>query len=161
MNSINFQIYSTMRTAIELVTLIRSAWENATPPEPGNISQPTYDDEGVAGYFTGKSWQGHNAAQLRRLTHALTFFTDEAFAYYLSSYMIADIEEPEVSDVNVEGMLYRLDRYQAQSIVTMLNAKQRNALRSYIVFVKARELGMLSRECSTILSFLDEADKHD
>jgi len=138
--------------------MIRSAWMDATPPPPGNISRPTYDDEGVADYFTGKSWQGHTAAPLRRLSYALTFFTDEAFAYYLAAYMIADIEEPEASDVNVEGMLYRLDRYQPESIVAMLNARQRNALRAYILFVKARELGMLSRECSSILSFLEDAD---
>lgn len=150
-----------MLTEIELVTMIRSAWENASPPEPGNISQPTYDDEGVADYFAGKSWQGHTAAPLRRLSHALTFFTDEAFAYYLAAYMIADIEEPEASDINVEGMLYRLDGYQAESIVTMLNAMQRNALRAYIVFVKAREFGMLSRECSTILALLDKADANN
>lgn len=149
-----------MLTEINLISMIRSAWTDATPPLPDNISKPTYDDEGVSDYFTGKSWQGHNAAQLRRLSHALTFFTDEAFAYYLPAYMIADIEEPDVSDINVEGILFRLDGYQGPAIVSRLGSMQRSTLRAYVEFVQARELGLADKECATILSFLDEADKH-
>lgn len=110
-----------MLTKPDLIKMIRTAWTDATPPQPGNISQPTYDDECVADYFSNKPWQEQSAAQLRLLTHALTFFTDEAFVYTLPAYLIADIEEPEVSDTNAEGILSRLASSEGPAMASRLN----------------------------------------
>lgn len=73
--------------------------------------------------------------------------------------MIADIEESDVSDINVEGILFRFDSYQDPAIVSRLSSMQRSALRAYIEFVQAREAGLADKECATILRFLDEADR--
>lgn len=149
-----------MSPHIDLITLIRSAWADATPPLPGNISGPTDDDEGVADYFTNKPWQGHSAATLRRLGFALTVFTDEAFAYYLPAYLIADIEEPEVSDTNAAGILSRLSSFQGPAVVARLNTSQRSALRAYIAFFQERDFGPYDDKCARILGYIDNADAH-
>jgi len=144
----------------DIITMIRSAWADAIPPLAGNISGPTDDDEGVADYFNDKPWQGHNATTLRRLGFALTVFTDEAFAYYLPAYLIADIEEPEVSDTNAAGILSRLSSFQGPAVVARMNASQRSALRAYIAFFQERDFGPYDDKCARILVFLDNADAH-
>lgn len=149
-----------MLTKPDLITMIRTAWTDATPPQPDNISQPTYDDEGVADYFSNKPWQGQSAAQLRRLTHALTFFTDEAFVYYLPAYLIADIEEPEVSDTNAEGILSRLASSEGPTMASRLNALQRSAVRAYLSYFQKRDSGPYDDKCARIHRFLDKVDEH-
>jgi len=150
-----------------LIATIRLAWADATPPAPGTISRPTYDDEGVAEYFTGKSWDGHLAQQLRYLDFAPNIFTEEAFAYYLAAYLIADLEDPDTSDTNVERVLFwlsqdcsRLSENVGPGVIFRLSKAQRSALREFIDFVQERESGLCERECAVILRVLDEAAGH-
>jgi hypothetical protein len=156
--SLYFQL--NMLTHFDLIKMIQSAWTDATPPLPGNISKPTYDDEGVSEYFAGKPWRGLSAAQLRRLDFAPNIFTDDAFAYYLPAYMIADIEEPEVSDTNIERVLFWLSENRGPAVVSRLNEMQLSAMRAYIEFIQARELDLYNDQCTRILRFIDDADKH-
>lgn len=154
-----------MQAIPSLVAMIRSAWACAIPPEADNISRPTYDDEGVCAYFSGKTWEGHTARQLRLLDFAPGIFTQEAFAYYLPAYLIADIEYPEISDTNMERVLYWLDRdnlrnpdMKGPTVIDRLTKLQRSALRAYVVFVQSREKGFYDEECGKIIGLLDEAD---
>jgi hypothetical protein len=148
----------------ELVATIRSAWATATPPAPGNISRPTYDDEGVADYFTGKTWDGHSAQQLRWFDFAPLIFTEEAFAYYLAAYLIADLEDPETSDTNVERVLFWLSKESSQpsenigpGVISRLSKAQRSAFRAFIAFIQERESDFYEENCSQILRILDGA----
>jgi hypothetical protein len=138
----------------DIVTLLNSAWGEAVAPLPWNISKPTYDDEGVSKYFTGKSWHGHSASELRRLDFAPNIFTDEAFAYYLPAYLIGDIEEPQESDTNVERVLFGLTGARGSAVLSKLDAMQCLAIRAYIEFIQMREQGLYDDECSIILSKL-------
>jgi hypothetical protein len=156
-----------MPTHRYLVEMIRSAWEGVTPPDGGNISKPTYDDEGVSEYFTGKTWEGHTARELRILDFAPSVFTDEAFAYYLPAYLIADIEDPKESDTNAERVLFWLSQENQRpsenrgpSVIAKLSELQRSALCEYVAFIQEREHGLYEEECVTILRLLDEADRH-
>ena len=149
--------------ADQLVSTIRAAWADAVPPDAANISMKTYDDEGVSAYFSGKTWEGHSARQLRILDFAPCIFTADAFAYYLPAYLIADIEEPEVSDDNVQRVLYWLAEEDAagessgrgRNVIRRLNAAQKSALRAFLAFVQEREHGFYDDECMRILAFLE------
>ena len=143
-----------MLTQNEIVKIIRSAWADAIPPLSGNISESTWD-EGVTEYFAGTPWYVHSAAQLRSFDYAPHIFTDEAFAYYLPAYMIGDIEEPVVSDTNVERVLFWLSANRGSAIVSRLSEMQRLATRAYIEFIQQREQGLYDDECSTILRNID------
>ena len=156
-----------MLTHRDLVKMIRSAWEDARPPDSRNISMPTHDDEGVSEYFTGKTWDGHTACQLRVLDFAPNVFTNEAFAYYLPAYLIADIEDPEESDTNMERVLYWLSQEnrlfsenRGPSVIARLSQLQRSALCEYIVFVHERERGLYDEACATIMRHLADASRH-
>lgn len=144
-----------MPAARDLIASIRAAWAGARPPGAGEISLPTYDDEGVAAYFSGKSWEGHTARQLRRLDFAPKVFTAKAFAYYLPAYLIADIEDPGTSDTNMERVFHRL--IDGQAVIALLDQAQRLALKAYIMFVHHREQGLYEVECSSILGLLAQA----
>lgn len=138
----------------EIIEAIRSAWADATPPRSGTISTSTCD-EGVTEYFGGTPWHVHTAAQLRSLDYAPNIFSDEAFAYYLPAYMIGDIEEPVVSDTNVERVLFWLSANRGSAVISRLSEMQRLATRAYIEFIQQREQGLYDDECSTILRSLD------
>lgn len=154
-----------MQTTQELVAMIRSAWDGTQPPASENISRPTYDDEGVSAYFSGKTWDGHTARQLRQLDFAPCILTQEAFAYYLPAYLIADIEDPDTSDTNMERAVFWLDRdkvrdldEQGPAVIDRLTAPQRSALRQYILFIERRERGLHDELWEKIGRHLDEAD---
>lgn len=138
----------------EITKLIHLSWIDDTPPKSGAISKSTWD-EGVSEYFEGKKWQELSAAQLRSHDFAPNIFTDEAFAYYLPAYMVGDIEEPVVSDTNVERVLFWLSANRGSAVVSRLSEMQRLATRAYIEFIQQREQGLYDNECSTILRSLD------
>ena len=79
---------------------IRQAWRDVAYPGDDHISRPdSYDDEGIANYFRGTTWRGHDPMKLRGHSSAFTFFTPEAFHYWLPAFMIAAIQNPEEADV--------------------------------------------------------------
>ena len=80
----------------------------ADTPYPGNdnISAPIGDDEGTKQYFRGTTWQGHSPRNLRLHAQALSFFTPEAYRYFLPAFMLAEIDDPETADVIAEGILF-------------------------------------------------------
>ncbi len=144
----------------ELVEEIEAAWRDAQTPVASNISQPTYDDEGVSAYFKGRTWHGHTALQLRCLSFAPGILTHEAFAYFLPAYMKADLEEPKVADTIVESLLYALDpgpegnSVRAVAIVALLDERQRQVVLHYVDYVNEREFGIHDGECRRIIALL-------
>lgn len=149
-----------MEKISELVEEIAAAWSGALPPAPSNISMPTYDDEGVAAYFAGKTWRGHTAKKLRLLSFAPGILTHQAFAYFLPAYMKADLEEPEVADTIVESLLFGLAGDGApcgrsDAVLALLSRPQKLALANYVRFVQQRENGLYMKECGRILQCLD------
>ena len=145
----------------ELAEEIEAAWRDAQAPASSNIARRTYDDEGVAAYFTGRSWRGHTAKQLRRLSFAPGILTHDAFAYFLAAYMKADVEQPEVADTIVESLLYALDPGahgdnidRAGAIFGLLNDCQRRVVTEYVSYINGREAGLYDDECRRILPLL-------
>jgi len=156
-----------MNNPRDLVTMIRFAWADARRPGRERIALPTYDDEGVSACFFDRTWEGHTARQLRQLDFAPCILTQEAFAYYLPAYLIGDIEDPDISDTNMERVLFWLDRDNVRNldvpgtaVIDMLTAQQRLALREYVLFVQRRERGLFDDECKKIIGQIDEAGAH-
>lgn len=76
-----------------LVARITKAFEDMPPPVGQVISVETQDDEGTTEYFLGTRWQEHTPESLQNFT-ALSFFTPEAFCYYLPAYILAAMKQP-------------------------------------------------------------------
>jgi len=82
---------------------IASAFGSVPYPGEGNIAVETYDDEGTTEHFRGTRWQDHTVESLQNFT-VLSFFTPEAFCYYLPAYMLAALEKPHsgIADTLIE-----------------------------------------------------------
>lgn len=125
---------------------IHHAWQDSAPPPPDRISAPTYDDEGVAAYFCGRTWREHEVAALRYHSVGLSFFTAEAFCYYLPAYMLAVLADPEAADVIYDSILFHLspeqlgkqwaDSYRAR--IAGFTEEQKRAISAYLSFCGAR-----------------------
>jgi hypothetical protein len=121
---------------------IEAAWRDATYPGDDRIATPTYCDEGIAAYFRGRTWQGHQVAALRYHSEGLSFFTPEAFCYYLAAYMIAVIEDAAAADVICDGILFHLspvqlghqwaDKYRER--LAGFSVDQRRAITAYLAW---------------------------
>lgn len=95
-------------TAADVRAAIHAAWRNSVRPPDNRVSAPTYDDEGVSAYFAGRPWQGHEVEALRYHSVGLSFFTAEAFCYYLAAYLLAVLEDLEAADTIYDGILFHL-----------------------------------------------------
>jgi hypothetical protein len=86
---------------------IIAAWAGAVYPGDDQICS-TYDDEGVTAYFRGRTWQGHEVESLRYHHAGLSFFSAEAFAYYLAAFLIAVLDDASAADVICDSLLFHL-----------------------------------------------------
>jgi hypothetical protein len=91
-------------TARDVARTITEAFRD-TPRPTGKLTD-TYDDEGVEAYFAGRPWSGHDVASLRRHSAAMSFFTPEAFRYYLPAFMLAELADPETADIIGESIVH-------------------------------------------------------
>lgn len=73
----------------------------------------------------------------------MTVFTPQAFAYYLPAYLIGDINEPEISDVLGDSLMFHLSpRHRPQKseqIKALLSAEQKKAVQHYFEYVYSKE----------------------
>lgn len=86
-----------------LVPRITRAFESSRFPVGKDISVDPSNDEGTSEFFLGTRWQDHNAETLQNFT-VLSFFTPEAFCYYLPAYMLAALQHPHsgIADTLIE-----------------------------------------------------------
>ena len=89
-----------------LVTTIEEAFRCAEYPGDFAIATPTYDDEGTTEHFCRTHWKDHSGDNLESFTSSITFFTPEAFAFYLPAFMIAALRNPS-SGIG-SSLVYRL-----------------------------------------------------
>jgi hypothetical protein len=96
-------------TVAEIKNVIECAFANT--PHPGNnfsdISATRWD-EGIVDYFRRSTWRGHQTTNLRKHVAALSFFTHQAFRYWLPAFMLAELEEPEKADVISQNIAYSI-----------------------------------------------------
>jgi len=94
---------------MQLVDDIKEAF-GKTPYPGSNCNQisVSYDDEGIYEYFVGSDQFDHHVSDLRYHSCALSFFTNEAFRYWLPAFMIAELTEPDEADIIGESIAYQL-----------------------------------------------------
>ena len=121
--------------AAEIIQLIEDAWRVAPYPGDDKIFTPdSYDDEDIVNFFGGTTWRGHSPVNLRGHSSAFTFFTPEAFHYWLPAFMIAAIQSPEEADVILDHISWSLgDRY-ASKRWPLFSSAQRKAVAGYFRF---------------------------
>lgn len=78
---------------------ILAAFAETPRPRMKGISVETYDDEDTERFFKIKQWRSLRAKELREHSSALSFFTPEAFRYFLPAFMLAEIDDAETADI--------------------------------------------------------------
>ncbi len=97
---------------------IITAFSNMDIPQ-GRLSVDTYDDEETNVYFTGTSWEEHEIAKLRDMYSAITFFTPEAFRYYLPAFMLAELNDPETADIIAENLASKFVGFTSEELLNI------------------------------------------
>ncbi len=121
--------------AAAVIRQIEDAWGDVLYPGDDHIFTPdSYDDEDIVNYFGGTTWRGHDPAKLRAHSSAFTFFTPEAFHYWLPAFMIAAIQNPEEADVVVNRIPWSLSDDYAAKRWSLFKAGQRKAVGAYLRF---------------------------
>ncbi len=86
---------------------IINAFSGASIPK-GKLCSSEDDYENAHGGFIGTTWGEHDALFLREHESSLSFFTAEAFCYYLPAFMMAELKEPETADIIAEAIAFHL-----------------------------------------------------
>jgi len=121
--------------APEIIQVIEDAWRKVPYPGDDKIFTPdSYDDEDIVNFFGGTTWRGHSPANLRCHSSAFTFFTPEAFHYWLPAFMIAAIQSPEEADVILEYIPWSLSNQYASKRWPLFSLDQRQAVAGYFRF---------------------------
>ena len=77
-----------------LANKIREAFEDEKLQFNELTSAETYDDEGTNDHFYSTYWQDHNMPEIAYFTSSFTYFTPKAFCYFLPSFLLASLDEP-------------------------------------------------------------------
>lgn len=117
----------------EVIRSIENAWRDVAYPGDSKIFTPdSYDDEGIVNYFCGTTWRGHDTLSLRAHSSAFTFFTPEAFHYWLPAFLIAAIQDPAEADVIVDYIPWSVSDSYASQRWPLFSQAQRQAVAAYL-----------------------------
>jgi hypothetical protein len=123
----------------ELISMIEAAWQFVSAPTQ-RISVETYDDEGTHEYFWKSDWRDHTPKQLKEHHAALSFFTAEAYHYYLPAFVKAAITNPGDADVLLDGIIFSLERVflidDSHDVTSLFSQQQMEALASYVEYTR-------------------------
>jgi hypothetical protein len=121
--------------ASEVLRLIHDAWRDVPYPGDDNIfTKDSYDDEDIVNYFGGTTWRNRDPAKLRAHSSAFTFFTPQAFHYWLPAFLIAAIENPEEADVICDYIPWSVCDVYAPERWPLFSPEQRQAVAVYFRF---------------------------
>jgi hypothetical protein len=82
---------------------IKEAWENM--PRPRTILVDASEDENeLSQFFTTDVLYGHSAADLGRMSAAFTFFTPEAWRYWVATFMECALRGDGDMDVSIDRL---------------------------------------------------------
>jgi hypothetical protein len=113
--------------------MIEVAWRAVPYPGDDKIFTPdSHDDEDILNYFGGTSWVGHEPGNLRAHSSAFTFFTPEAFHYWLPAFMIAAIQDPAEADVICDYIPLSLTNNYKPTRWSMFSPAQRQSVAAYL-----------------------------
>lgn len=117
-------------------------------PYPGDdnlVDHPAYPDVAeVRDEFRGQTWLDADVELLRRNVEALSFFTPEAFRYYLPAFLRAALLEPRRADIIPQFVCLsltppkddgpQLRRFRKQ--MHLFSSDQKDAIRSFLTYAQ-------------------------
>jgi hypothetical protein len=127
---------------------ISTAFPSRPPPSEREISDAG-DDEGLRTFFAGRSWQGIAPSELRYHEVGLSLLTDQAFAYYLPAYMLAELTDSHIMDTVPEHIAYAFAHGQRDP--AMFTELQRRAIAAFFLLMAAQNGGRHSRHSKLFL----------
>jgi hypothetical protein len=96
----------------QLLSLMDASFGRSSPPAKERLLKPNlhdvYEAQEVREAFAGLSWESVPRETLRRNGAAPQYFSDEAFIYYLPSYLTLIVLDIEYADVLVDTILDKL-----------------------------------------------------
>lgn len=128
--------------AKEVEKVIRTAF--ADTPRPRSKLTDTYDDEGAQEYFQGRTWDGHTPAEIRAQADAMSFFTPEAFRYYLPAFMLAELQNPAHADIVGSYVVYKFGppakfwKSEHQARLALLTSSEKHAILVFIRYMQVK-----------------------
>jgi len=151
----------------KLIKQIEDAWADAKYPGDEFIFTPdSYDDEDITDYFRDTTWKGHSVAELRAHCSAISsFFTPQAWLYWLPAYLIAAIEDPEELSQGIDSITTSLsNRYpDSKDRIALLNTAQKIALVHFYQYLlnvySDGDLNRFPKEERDVLSYLTSCIK--
>ena len=96
----------------ELRRAIAEAFAAVTYPGDDELIRCPYDCaecRRIAGYFKGKNWLGHDAAEWRERHLALTLFTPKAFQYFLPGFMLASLASRDRDEILPDAIRFHFE----------------------------------------------------
>lgn len=121
--------------ATEVIRSIEDAWHGVPYPGDDNIFTPdSYDDEDIINYFRRTTWCGHDPVRLREHSSAFTFFSPQAFHFWLPAFLIAAIQNPAEADVIVDHIPWSVSDVSAAQRWRLFSEAQRRAVADYFRF---------------------------
>ncbi|MFW5443002.1 MAG: DUF6714 family protein [Methylococcaceae bacterium] len=126
---------------------IKYAFSGASIPK-GKLCSAEYDYEDAHWGFVGTTWEEHNVIFLREHESSLSFFTAEAFCYYLPAFMMAELQEPEMADIIAEGIAFHLtDTPLTKERISLLSRDQLLAIVAFFECCAARYHDSVNDTC--------------
>ncbi len=146
-------------TAEQVIRLIEDGWREVPYPGDDKIRTPdSIDDDGIVSYFAGTTWRGHAPANLRANSSAFSFFSPDAFHYWLPAFLIAAINDPEEADVVVEYIAWSVRDHYPAGAWPLFSRAQRQALMAYFRFQIERFPNGNEYECEA-LGILEQGEQ--
>jgi hypothetical protein len=119
--------------SLEVIRLIEDAWCEAPYPGDDKIVHPdSLDFDDIENYFRGTTWRGHSACDLRCHSPAFSYFTRQAFHYWLPAFMIAGITDPVELDVAGDCIPWALSDKRGLESWSLFSQSQRQAVMAYL-----------------------------
>ncbi len=133
-------------TSSDLIAQIRRAFSDGfsfeVPPN-GRLTTSRYD-EGIHDFFTGREWSSLSPVEVRKHVAALSFFTPEAFCYYLPAFMLAELLDAETADVAGQFVVFTFGRpkFESQACydarIALFTQDQKQAVLAFLDYMQER-----------------------
>jgi len=137
-------------TVLELIAQIRRAFSDGfsfKTPSKGRLTTSRYD-EGIHDFFTGREWSSLSPVEVRKYVAALSFFTPEAFCYYLPAFMLAELLDAETADVAGQFVVYAFAKPQPNYLVSydariaLFTQVQKQAVLAFLDYMQEKYGGL-------------------
>ena len=115
-----------------IIEHIKNAWAGVPRPSREAIIVDYAEDEaGIRDYFSYATHWHHDPATLAAQSAAFTFFTSEAWRYWLPAFMICVLKFPDAMDVCDSRIAESMTDTYSSERLSLLSEEQRRVIARY------------------------------